>query len=249
MEIRCTSCGAQVPIQERTQFQQCQHCGAALIVDLGEGVPHYLLSPVLEHGGLEPALRRALAQREISAPIGTVAAEMIYLPFWRFEREAGQAFMIAASAPGAEDLGRLVPPPGEERFFREEHAGAHRVAEPTVLLETARAEASGAAAAETKDDLRESLVHVPFFRIEYGCDGGTYVAWMEAVSGNAFSDGWPPSPQRRKDLVLGAVALISIAVFFSETVFLSTLWLLIAFPLTAIALFLFARALLGRLSW
>jgi len=250
MEIKCTSCGAQVPIEERAAFAQCPYCAAALVVDLGEGVPHLIVTPGLGEDGIGPALRKALGEREIAGDPEVGSAEMSFVPFWRFERRLGKAAMIAASTPVAEDLGRLEAPQIAGRFYSRERAGANRVVPSTVLMDAAREEAGSASLIGDEEECAgRALLHVPLWRVEYSLGGSRYQAWIEGVFGRAFSDEWPPSPQRRKDLVLGAVALLSVTAFFTEVVCLEPKWLLLAYPLTAAALYFSTRALLGRLSW
>src|SRR3990172_10587899 len=141
MDIKCTQCGARVPIETETAFTRCPYCETALYVDADQTVKHYYLPPQAALQDLGPMIGRRLSRQEIKDPVTLVSAALTYFPFWRLDTAMGRPVSIPAAMPAVEDLFNLKIPAGDLKVFSPELAVDHEVIEPEVMLDDALREA------------------------------------------------------------------------------------------------------------
>lgn len=250
MEIHCTNCGADVPIEAHAHLVKCPFCSAALVVDLSRGVKHYLHTPKIDGTAAAGFLEKRLAVIESQGTPRVVATSLNYLPYWQVALPGGARRLFCAATPPMEIMDTVPAPQEAGPFYDEEAVSGGRVMEPTLLMDAARVRAREAGIPGLEeDDSVLSLVHLPFLEVEYDCSGGRYRAWIEAITGEAYSDLWPPNAQRTKNAVLGSVAAISLVAFFAEAIMVPGAWILLTFPVTAVLLYLSTRTMLRRLGW
>src|SRR3990172_13112248 len=117
MDIKCTQCGARVPIETETAFTRCPYCETALYVDADQTVKHYYLPPQAALQDLGPMIGRRLSRQEIKDPVTLVSAALTYFPFWRLDTAMGRPGPLPAAQPAAGDFFNPKNPPGDLQRF------------------------------------------------------------------------------------------------------------------------------------
>lgn len=250
MQIKCTQCGGAVPIEEESDFLRCPFCNTALYVETDRTVRHYAMDPQVSAADLAPIIQRKLAHLEIPDPVQVTGSKLRYFPFWRFETETGATFTVPAAAPPLEEMARIKSPAGDLKLFSPDLAATPDFVEPEYLLEDATDDA------RQLNDLPDAvfpvaaLLHLPLHDVSYLCQDTPRRAVVEAVSGEVYADDWPAGPQKKKDRVLGRIALLTFALFLLEAAFLPGFWLVLAaYALTGTGVFFLARNTLRRMGW
>lgn len=249
MNVRCTHCGGDVPIQAHSTFVQCPFCEAALYVELTEGLRHMVMSEGVAPDSLSLRLQRVLGKQEITATAKISHWKKIYWPFWHVEKPTGGGPMIAAKSPVVEDFSYVERPPGNMVFFQESSMGSETVVEPDILVDEAISQTSVYDIETVSKNDVISLVHMPTYQITYACQGQEFEACIDGVSGEVYADVWPVSPQRTKSLVLGGIAFAVFCLLFVQTLWLSNWGLVLAYPVTLVGAFYLIKLLLKRLGW
>jgi hypothetical protein len=250
MDIKCTQCGAGVPITEDAAFIRCPFCDTALYVETDRTVTHYYLPAQAPVNDLPLYLRRKLAGFEVKDEVAVKGVTLVFFPYWRFDLATGKSHCLPAAAAPFEDLHRLKMPAGDLKLFDPPKLEPHRVIEPQVLLVDAALEVKTELANEAAQFTASSLVHLPLYFVGYACQGKDFRAVVDAVAGEVYADDWPPGPQREKDRALGLIALLAVGLFLFEAALIPGLWLtLAAYALTALGLYYLARGVLQRMGW
>ncbi|HUT54869.1 MAG TPA: hypothetical protein VM658_15870 [bacterium] len=250
MDIKCTQCGAKVPIETDTRFVRCPYCETALYVDADQTVRHYYFSPQAALNDLQPMISRKLSYMEIKDPVEVGSAALVYFPVWRFQTASGKSVVVPAAMPPLEDLFNVKVPAGDPRVFTPELAVDHELIEPEVMLEEAADEARALIGVEEAQFSSSALVHLPLFRVDYTCQAKKHEALVDAVSGEVYADDWPSAPQKQKDRALGLIALLAFVLFLLEAAALPRMWmLLVAYAATAGGIYALARGTLRKMGW
>jgi hypothetical protein len=250
MDIKCTQCGAKVPIETETTFIRCPYCETALYVDADQTVKHYYLPPQASLQDLGPMIGRKLSYMEIKDPVTITSASLLYFPFWRLDAGGGTAISIPAAMPPVEDLFNIKMPAGDLKVFSPELAVEHEVAAPELLLEEARTEAQKMVGSESAQFTSAAIVHLPLYQVDYVCRDKRHAAVVETVSGNVYADDWPSGPQKEKDRVLGLIAILAFALFALEAAFIPWLPIVfLAFALSAAGIYFLSISTLRRMGW
>lgn len=249
MKIKCTHCGADVPIEETTAFVKCLHCGVALVAQVQQGIAHLIMNGTIEPGQLEPYVQKQMLQREISGDAEMISSRLFYYPFWRFAPSAGKAKLVAASTPPVESMRIMASPEGDLNAYPEDTPSCFHVEEATVLLDEARATAEFSGVSLPATEKSVALVHLPFFQMTYRMGDKEYQVWIDGCSGESLSDVWPASTQRSKSTALALVAIVAFILFALQAAFLPLLWLVLVFPLSGVLIFFAVRTLLQRMNW
>jgi DNA-directed RNA polymerase subunit RPC12/RpoP len=248
MKIRCTQCGAEISIEEDAGFIQCEYCGTHLFVELDRTVRHYSIQSNLGEKSVAPAISRHLSRMELNLPVEIINSELSYFPFWNFTTDQGRRVAIPAATSSIESLGQVTIPAGDLRFFDPGKIPASQIIPPETLLESALSQFKGLG---LKDDVKESsLIHVPMFLVTYRYQDMEYEAAVEAVTGNVYSDEYPPLPVHEKDRFFGMMMAVTLALFILEGVIIKGFWLtLLAYAITSIPLYFGIRFLLKGKGW
>ena len=250
MKFQCTNCGADVPIEERSEFVQCAYCNAALYIDAAETVKHVYLEFALEENECLMYLKKQLSRLEIEEDITIGKIEKTYYPYWCFETNAIPRKMVCATFIEAEELSQRVPPPQPFKMCTKESVEKSLFRESEKHLEQARVEFLGDAKREAPSDLKVSLVETPYFVVEYTCLGATFGCLIDGVLGKAYSSEWPPTTQGKKDRILGAIAIITASVFLLEAAFLPSLWItFVVYAITGTVAYHGTLQVFKRMGW
>jgi hypothetical protein len=249
MDITCTQCGAKVPIEHDTEFLRCPYCETALYVETDRTVKHFLMPATVAEKDLVPVLRRKLAYLEIKAPVNVTGVKTVWFPFWRLDAKMGGAAMVPAAAPPLEDMASIKPPAGNLQLYTE-GPGRTEVA-PEVLLEDAVVE--GWKALEAKEPIEFSaaaMLHLPLLEVSYTCRNRPYRAVIEAASGEVYADDWPAAPARKKDRVLGLIAVSAFIAFTLEAALIPVLSIaLLMLAATALLVYFVGLNVLEKMGW
>jgi hypothetical protein len=249
MDITCTQCGAQVPIEHDSAFLRCPYCETALYVETDRTVKHFMMTATVTEKDLVPVLQRKLASFEIVAPVTLGTVKPVWFPFWRLEAKMGGAVVVPAAAAPLEDLASVKPPAGDLQLYAERDGES--VVAPELLLEDAVVE--GWKALEAKEPVEfavASLVHLPLREVEYTCHDRRYRAVIEAVSGEVYADDWPAAPARKKDRLLGLIAIAAFVAFTLEAALIPVFPITLAvFVATAAIVYFAALNVLRQMGW
>lgn len=250
MNIKCSQCGAQVPIEKDSDFIRCPYCETALYVDTDRTVMHYQLDSPLTQQDLAPLIQRQLAYLEINDQVTLHSSEFFYFPFWRLDTALGASVVIPAAAPPVEDMLQVKSPAGDLKLFRPELSVEHEVREPELLLDDALVEARKLLDNPSIDFRATALLHLPVHRVQYQCSNGLYTAMVMGATGEVFADLWPPGPQKQKDRVLGTIALLAFMLFLLEAALIPWgLAIIPAYAVTAAGIYFLARNTLRKMGW
>jgi hypothetical protein len=256
MEIRCTNCGADLPLEMDSDFISCAFCEAALFVDEDSTVTSYYLRPELREDDLQAALDRQLAAMDIPPARQLRQKELVFYPFWRFETGGTKVLLISAADAPAFEMTELYMPGGRPVSFHPSAVEQGRVIVPDTLYQEAKQAFENAwASGPPKERLPElkalsiSLVHLALYHVTYEVAGHRYRAWVDAVWGKVFADEWPPNADRKKNLVLGSLGLGVLSAFFLESLLMPfSLALLIGYAATAVFAYYLSLFALARLD-
>ena len=174
MEIRCTNCGADLPLEKESDFISCAYCQAALFVDAVSTVTSYYMRPELQPADLSPVLARKLAAMDILPDHALKQKKMVFHPFWRFDTGGTKVLLISAADAPAFEMTEFYTPGGKPISFNPSAVKGHRVIEPDTLyheakqeFETAWAESHPGEAVRELKALAVSLVHLPLYYVTY----------------------------------------------------------------------------------
>jgi len=250
MQIKCTQCGASIPIEHDSEFIKCPYCDTSLYLDTDRTVKHYYLDLQVGERDLGAVIQRTLSYMEVVQPVSVKNSEAFYFPFWRFDLASGGTLLVPAATPPVEALEEAKMPAGDLRLMKPGLAAHDEVIEPEVLLEDAARQGIGTLGDEKTKFSCAALVHLPMYAVHYECDGKDWNAVVDGVSGAAYADEWPPAPQKQKDRVLGLIAAVTFLVFLVEAAAIPGFWpVLPAYAVTAAGIYLVARRVLRGMGW
>jgi len=250
MQIKCTQCGGDVPIEEDAGFIRCPYCETALYVDTDRTVLHYYMAAQAAAQDIGPTIQRKLSYMEINDPVAVQSSRILYFPFWRMDTTIGGSVTLPAAAPPMEDLESLKSPAGDLKLYTKKLGEEFPVVEPEVLLEDALVKAQKSLESEAVKFKSASLMHLPLYEVEYTCQKGQYRAIVEAVSGEVFADNWPAAPQKQKDRVLGWIAALAFVLFLLESALIPWFWVMVpAYVATGAGIYFLARRTLRNMGW
>ena len=208
-------------MKENQGLATCPFCGSSLYLDLREGVGHFCIKPALTEKSLSSQLTTWLLHKERRGAVRIEKAALVFWPFWEIQSlwPEGEVFTsIAASHPITDMQHSGKVPTGELIPFVEEELKAARVKPPQYAIrefmkkEGISRKNEGSPLKAVRPGPKAWLIHIPFWQVEYICDGVSYEAWIEAVSGDVFADDLPPTFAREKDRIYQrAVAVIFFA--------------------------------------
>jgi len=212
--IRCPKCGGENPLSSGTRLMRCGFCDAALVVERGGAVAHYLLPRLLSQDEAAAALRRWMAGNETvkdldsKASLGAIAPLSFPMWFFRFDAGGQEETLVEPAAPTpVPQLADLKVPAGRLLAYAPE-AGVEEAA-ASVRLETARGwlvQRGTSAPTET------ALVHLPLWRCEYAYAGRNWSALVDGSTGAVIAAVYPA----KAETPYRAVAAIGLLLFVIE---------------------------------
>lgn len=185
-------------LADTADLAACEHCGAALYLDLSGTAVHTVVEPTVPQSEIAPRLGRALAAREVLDDLVIETTSTVLVPYFgRGEaRSSRLCCALALPEPAPAELRHLR---GELTFFDEWTLQGARSMEPELSLD----EACGA---PKEDGLSPQLVHVPFYEVRYRCQGQSHEALVDAMTGQVSAERWPCAPSRELNRELWLVA-------------------------------------------
>jgi hypothetical protein len=238
VEVRCTQCGAAVPVAPDVRLLSCPFCGTALAVAAEGAVFHEGMVPTVGEQEAVSHLKRFLAGDQTVAHLDREARigkpTLEYFPFWGFRLRSAdreRTVLMPAAPSSLQGLQGLMLPAGETRQMTEEAVGSVPVIEPDVPLETAeqwlRQREPSAAVSQ------RILYHLPLYTLHYSWKNRSYRAGVDAVSGRVFPSDFPAKSEAPYLLVAG----LSLMVFGLEGLVIGNLLLKVAvFAVSAVPL-------------
>ncbi|MBN2342073.1 MAG: hypothetical protein JXX29_12445 [Deltaproteobacteria bacterium] len=250
MQIRCTNCGADVPIGASTTEVICSYCNAALFVGRQTGIAHLVMSGYVSFQDAVFRLGRFLAQKEVTSKIRVLNSAEFYFPFWQLPDGRGKKSVLWAARTALTESAESIPMmSGETDKQTPMDVADHLLWEPELLLEDVAGSAGVELSDTTGTNRTVSLVHIPFYKIEYFVHGETLTAFVDKVSGQVFADELPASPQQKKSIVLAGVSLGALLVVVAQVFFLPGILQLLTIPLSLVGLHAGISKILSQMGW
>lgn len=255
MEIRCTNCGADVPIGASTSGVICSYCETALFVGRQQGISHLVMSGYVSAEDAVLRLGRFLSQKEFSSAIEVEERKEFYFPFWQLSpKQGGKKIFWAGRTPLCDELASIPALGGETGKQTPMDIADHLLLQPHILLEEALVSANSAKENYRQENVFEdsksaALIHVPFYKIRYSVHGETHVAFVDKVMGAVYADELPASPQRKKSRALAGVALGALLAVFLQVLLFPGVVQLFTLPLLLVLLYVLVSKLLLRMGW
>jgi hypothetical protein len=233
--IRCPKCGAENPLASGARLLRCAFCDAALVVERGGAVAHYLLPRLLSQQDAGAALRRWMAGNETvkdldsKATLGSVQAVSFPMWFFRFDAGGHEETLVEPAAPTpVPQLADLKVPAGQLLAYAPE-PGVEEIA-AAVPLETAR---GWLVQRGTSQPRETALVHLPLWRCEYAFGGRTWSALVDGSTGAVIAAVFPA----KAEAPYRAMAAVGLLLFVVEGLAIGNLFVkLVVYALTALPL-------------
>lgn len=239
-----------MPIEHDTGFINCPFCDTALYLDTDRTVKHFYLDFQVSSKDLAPVIQRKLSYMEVKAPVKVLSHSMVFLPVWKLEAATGETVLVPGAALSMEAMEELRLPAGDLKLMGPDAAADKELTEPELLLEDAARKARETLGGEDVKIRAASLVHLPFYRVEYSCRDESFEAAVDGVSGEVYADSWPSAPHRQKDRVLGMIAALAFGLFFIEAAAIPGFWLVVpAYAITGVGIYFLARGVLKKMGW
>ncbi len=250
MHIRCTNCGADVPIGQSTAEVVCSYCDSQLIVGKQKGIARLVMTDCLTADEAVLRLGRFLSTLEITTLPGVLSRNVVYLPYWQPMLSAGGKVdeWVAAYAPDIESLHSVAAMHGDTSKKTVDDIPTPSVMAADVVLETALM-LTPYLLSELDVDRPAVLVYVPFLKLQYQVTGEICVAYVDLVAGHVYQDNLPTSPQKQKSRVLAGVAAASLVLVFLAVSLLPWPALLMAMPVLLWGEYLLVMKLLAAMGW
>ena len=247
--VRCGNCSADVPVETVGDYTRCPFCEAALYVGAADGVRHLAAVATIGTGEVAATLARRLDEREMEGRVSVERSTLVYVPVYRIERSGdARPTLVTAAGVDVPDLEDLLDLDRQLEPYDSSIAERGEVIEPEMPVEDVL-EAFLDGPAGDGEAPRLSLVHAPIHRVRYRLGDRGYDVAIDAVSGKASAQRWPPTSQGRKDRVLGAIAAGSFVAFAVETLAVPSLWCaLLAYAGTALLAYSIAVLALSGLE-
>lgn len=250
MHIRCTNCGADVPIGQTTAEVVCSYCDTQLIVGKQKGIARLVMTDCLTADEAVLRLGRFLSTLEITVSPDVLSRNVVYLPYWQPMLSAGGKVdeWVAAFAPDMESLYSVAAMHGDTSKKSVDDISAPSMMAADVVLENALM-LTPYLLSELDVDRPAVLTYVPFVKLQYQVAGEMCVAYVDLVAGHVYQDNLPPTPQKQKSRVLALVAVASLVLVFLVVSLLPWQALLVAMPLLLLGEYLVMMKLLAVMGW
>jgi hypothetical protein len=247
MKVRCPQCGSENIIEQKDViYVQCAFCKSSLYFTRGRAVEHYVLVPNIAPKTVPGLLQTWCKEQEIYGKLTITRLERVYVPVWKIMFRDGTSRVLSASLQYFSGLSDLGIPSGTLRYFepqllQDEHVlDVDMDLEPVIsrisrgsdmmsqnLQDLVRDEAEEQEQSRTiETDFREAtLFHLPFYVIDYTCDGRAYSVTMEAAAGHFVASETPPSFKGTRTMTYGLITVAALLAFLIEGLLIPDFWL------------------------
>lgn len=210
VQLLCRQCSAPLPIEQGTQYIDCEYCGTTNYVHKGQTVFHYAVRETVRENEALAALRRWMAGNQTikgldkDAQIGRPIFERFPMWFVRVSANGQErVYLEPAAALSISVLKQLSIPAADLEPY--DHTFDGSAISATVpynsMLKWLREEHQVEAVS-----IREvSLVHLPIYVIKYSYKDRSYTAVVDAATSEVFANIYP-SKWEVPYLAIGAAA-------------------------------------------
>jgi hypothetical protein len=213
VQILCRQCSAALPIEQGSQFVECEYCGTTNVVEKGQTVFHYAVQATVDEAEATAALRRWMAGNETIKGLDRAAnierPSFEHFPMWlvRSRREDQETvFLEPAAALAVSELKHLTIPAGDLTPFDEALTGA--VVKATVPYKAMLGWLQEEHAVKPAEIHEVALVHLPVFHFTYEYKDRRYSAVVDAASAKVFANIFP-AKWEVPYLTIGAAAFVA----------------------------------------
>jgi DNA-directed RNA polymerase subunit RPC12/RpoP len=221
MDIKCTQCGAGIEITEESGFITCPYCDSRLYLEADRTVRHFYLKPEIRHDQLAAIIGKELFSRELKGPVEIASAEPLFIPYWLIRLKEGILHFPAAELTNTE-LQQFVVPVGKLEPYEEGLEKKYKMEMPHLSLDDLMKKP---AMEQAKDSIeRSDLIHIPFFKVFYHYDQGTFQTMIDAGEGRMYAEKLPRGLSHEKDRYFMTLFLILSAVFMGEAMLMPHFW-------------------------
>lgn len=212
-EIRCTKCGAPIPLDAGVKFVKCSHCGTQLYIDKSGAGFFYIMPFLVQKAEAEGTFRRwtagAKMARDLERGAQITDFKQLYFPVYLFRRSVGgqeKVFVEPAKSTTMPGLHSLKVPAGDLKIFDEHYStGGVELTKPDIEMTAYLGNLEGT-------PLEQALVFFPIWAIQYEFRGNKYPAVIDGSSGEVYTGQYPT----RKAAPYLLIAAAAFGVFFIE---------------------------------
>jgi LSD1 subclass zinc finger protein len=209
-QILCRQCSAPLPIEQGTQYVNCEYCGTTNFVEKGKLVFHYAVRTTVREDEALAALRRWMAGNETIKGLDKEAQidrpVFQHFPMWfiRTNREGKEeVYLEPAAATSVSELKRLsIPAADLEPYDHVYDETAVTATVPYNAMVGWLKEEHSLKGSEIKE---VSLVHLPTYVFKYRYMDRQYTAVVDAATSEVFANIYP-SKWEAPYLAIGAAA-------------------------------------------
>lgn len=209
-QILCRQCSAPLPIEQGTQYINCEYCGTTNFVEKGKLVFHYAVRTTVREDEATAALRRWMAGNETIKGLDREAQidrpVFQHFPMWfvRTTRDGKEeVYLEPAAALSVSELKHLsIPAADLEPYDQAYDETAVTATVPYNAMVGWLKEEHGLEGSEIKE---VSLVHLPTYVFKYRYKDRQYTAVVDAATSEVFANIYP-SKWEVPYLAIGAAA-------------------------------------------
>jgi hypothetical protein len=211
-EIYCQQCTAVLPVEQGATIAVCEFCGTANAVDKSQVVLHYVVRETIRENDAASALRRwmggnaTVKDLDKKATIGQASYQLWPMWFVRTDDHGiEKVFLKPGAAISVLELSQLTIPASDLEPF--DYTLTVEAVEPTVPLNAVKKWLAEDQQIPAGAITEISLVHLPVYVFEYGFEGRTYTAVVDAATSKVFADLYP-SKQEVPYLAIGSLGCV-----------------------------------------
>jgi hypothetical protein len=209
-QILCRQCSAPLPIEQGTQYVNCQYCGTTNYVEKGKLVFHYAVRTTVREDEALAAVRRWMAGNETIKGLDRDAQierpVFQHFPMWfvRTTRDGKEkVYLEPAAALSVSELKHLSIPAADLEPY--EHTYDETAVIATVPYNAMLGWVKEEHGLEKQEIAEVSLVHLPTYVFKYGYKDRQYTAVVDGATGEVFANIYP-SKWEAPYLAIGAAA-------------------------------------------
>lgn len=214
-QVSCTQCGGELHPDEGQIFLTCPYCSSTVYLDKSQVVFHWYLAPTLDELKARSALARWMGGnqtvKDLDKKSKLVEAVFQYFPMWYIKRRSSRGdeliLLEPAAAISVSEMRKINLLAGDLRKY--DASISATAVPPSVPLETALQWQIDRKVPQY-DIAEKFLVHLPIYLFKYDYQGQSYLAVVEAGTGQVFANLFPAkaeTPYRTIGLVTALVFL------------------------------------------
>ncbi len=194
--ILCQQCAAALPVEQGTQFVNCEFCGTTNFVDKSGTIQHYVVRDTVAEPDAAAALRRWMAGNQTVKDLDQKSdiqhAVFQLFPMWlvRVQRDNQEMVILEpAAATSITELTELTIPAADLEPY--DHGLDETAVDPTVPYDTVKKWLSENQKIAPEQIKEAAIVHLPLYIFKYTFDDEVYTAVVDAASSKVFAGIYP----------------------------------------------------------